>query len=147
VAANVNNNWAYAALDLVNDATGAVVSFDANLEYYSGYDDEGLWSEGSNTTDQVLGPVDAGTYVLRVEAIHGGTGDVSLGVVVRQGVFRWIWFWICFGVLAIPFGIAALHASSFRKRRWANSGFGVPGQGTASENVDEDDEDDDDDDE
>jgi hypothetical protein len=120
-----------------------VVSFDTNLEYYSGYDDEGSWSEGSNTTDQVLGPVEAGTYVLRVEAIHGGTGDVSLGVVVRQGVFRWIWFGLCLGVLAIPFGIVALHAHSFRKRRWANSSFGGMGQRPAPHDAEEDDDDDD----
>jgi Domain of unknown function (DUF4178) len=119
--ANVNDNWAYAALDLVNDDTGGVVSFDKSIEYYSGFDSDGSWSEGSRTADEVIGPVERGTYMLRVEAQHGGTGDVDLGITVRQGVFRWIWFWIALGVLAVPFGLVAAHASAFRKRRWQNS--------------------------
>jgi hypothetical protein len=121
LSANVNDNWAYAALDLVNDQTGAVVSFDKSIEYYSGFDSDGSWSEGSRTADEVIGPVERGTYLLRVEAQHGGAGDVDLNITVRQGVFRWIWFWIALGVLAVPFGLVALHAFSFRKRRWQNS--------------------------
>jgi hypothetical protein len=121
LSANVRNSWVYAALDLVNDATGSVVSFDKSVEYYSGSDSDGAWTEGSTTEDAVLGPVDAGTYVLRVEAQHGGLGDVDLGVVVRQGVFRWSWFFTLFGVLMVPFVVVGMHALVFRGRRWANS--------------------------
>jgi hypothetical protein len=123
--AGVSDTWMYAALDLVNDDTGAVVSFDANIEYYSGYDSDGSWSEGSRIASQVLGPVAAGTYLLRVEAQHGGSGDIALDVAVHQGVFRWTWFWVALGVLAIPFALVGLHASAFRKKRWANSSFGT----------------------
>jgi hypothetical protein len=124
LSSDVSNNWVYATLDLVNDDTGSVVSLEKTIEYYSGYDSDGSWSEGSTTADEVIGPVDPGTYVLRVEAQHGGLGSVDLGVVIRQGVFRWAWFWIFFGVLAIPFGIVGLHAISFRKKRWENSNAG-----------------------
>jgi hypothetical protein len=125
LAAGVSNTWMYAALDLVNDDTGSVVSFDASIEYYSGYDDEGSWSEGSTTARQVIGPVAAGTYLLRVEAQHGGAANIDLGVVIHQGVFRWFWFWVCLGVLVIPFGLVGLHASSFKKKRWENSNLGT----------------------
>jgi len=129
LSSDVINNWVYATLDLVNDGTGSVISLDKTLEYYTGFDDEGSWSEGSSTADEVIGPVDPGTYVLRVEAQHGGTGNVDLGVVIRQGVFRWVWFWVFFGVLAIPFGLVGWHAFSFRKRRWENSNVGATGFG------------------
>ena len=119
--ANVNDNWAYAAIDLINDATGGVRSFDKSIEYYSGFDSDGSWSEGSRTADEVIAPVERGTYLLRVEAQHGGSSVVDLDITVRQGVFRWIWFWIALGVLAVPFGLVALHAYAFRKRRWENS--------------------------
>ncbi|HEX8113219.1 MAG TPA: DUF4178 domain-containing protein [Kofleriaceae bacterium] len=119
--ANVYNNWCYAAIDLVNEATGQVVSFDANLEYYAGVDDGESWDEGSHTTQQVIGPVEPGGYVLRVEAQHGGTGDVRLRVIVRQGVFRGLWFWLGLFVLAVPFTVIGLHAARFRARRWQNS--------------------------
>jgi hypothetical protein len=144
LTAGVSNTWMYTALDLVNDDTGGVVSFDASMEYYSGFDDEGSWSEGSTTARQVLGPVEPGSYLLRIEAQHGGPADADLGVVIHQGVFRWFWFWVCFGVLAIPFGLVGLHARSFRKKRWQNSSLGGT-QPSGSEDDDDDDGDDDDD--
>lgn len=127
--ANVDNSWCYAALDLVNEATGEVISFDANLEYYAGVEDGESWREGSRTTEQVIGPVAPGSYVLRIEAQHGGSGDVQLSVVVRQGVFRGSWFWLAFGVLAVPFTLVGWHAARFRARRWENSNVDRSGAG------------------
>jgi hypothetical protein len=139
LTSSLRNNWMYAAVDLINKDTGGVVSFDANLEYYAGFDDEGSWSEGSSHADQVLGPVEAGTYQVRVEGQHGGTDDVLLTVALRQGVFRWTWFAVFLGVLAIPFGAVGIHAVAFRKRRWQNSSLG------GSPGSDDDDDGDDDD--
>jgi hypothetical protein len=151
LSANVSNNWVYAALDLTNPKTGDVISLDKSIEYYSGYDDEGSWSEGGQTASEVIGPVAAGTYVLRVEAQHGGVGDVDLHVAVREGVFRWMWFWLAVGVLAVPFGLAGLASSSFQRRRWQNSSLSAlnpPPDGArrpvAPRPDDQDDEEDDD---
>jgi Zn finger protein HypA/HybF involved in hydrogenase expression len=138
--ANVYNNWCYAAVDLVNEATGQVVSVDANLEYYAGVDDGESWSEGSHTTERVLAPVPSGDYVLRVEAQHGGSGDVHLSVVVRQGVFVGTWFWLGLGVLGVPFLLVGWHAARFRARRWQNSSLPRPGA-TGSVIGDDDDDD------
>jgi len=142
LTAGVVNNWAYAVVDLINDDTGSVVSFDKSIEYYSGYDADGGWTEGSATASEVIGPVQAGSYLLRIEAQHGGVGGVELTVVVRQGVFRWTWFWLCFGVLALPFGIVGLHAASFRRRRWSTSNAGRSSTGPAADRDSGDDDDD-----
>ncbi|MEO7731516.1 MAG: DUF4178 domain-containing protein [Kofleriaceae bacterium] len=139
LSANVNDNWAYAALDLVNDETGGVVSFDKSLEYYSGFDSDGSWSEGSRTADEVLGPVERGTYLLRVEVQHGGAGNIELDVTVHQGVFRWIWFWVALGVLAVPFGFAGWQAYAFHKRRWENSNLVAHASFTSGGDDDNDD--------
>lgn len=125
LSASLNNDWLYAALDLVNDDTGNVVSLDKSIEYYSGADSDGAWSEGSTTADDVLGPVEAGNYVLRVEAQHGGAGGVDLGIAIRQGVFRAAWFWTFYVLLMIPFAVLGIHAFSFRRRRWENSNVGA----------------------
>ncbi|HET7503300.1 MAG TPA: DUF4178 domain-containing protein [Kofleriaceae bacterium] len=138
LSAGLSNNWMYAAIDLIHKDTGGVVSFDTNLEYYSGFDDEGSWSEGSSTAGQVLGPVEPGTYQVRVEGQHGGTGDVLLTVGLRQGVFRWTWFGVFLGVLAIPFGAVAIHAVAFRKRRWDNSNLGGSPSGSDDDGDDDD---------
>jgi hypothetical protein len=121
VRTSLTNQWAYAAIDLVNEATGSVVSFDANLEYYSGFDDGESWSEGSEHGNQVLGPMGDGTYVLRVEGQQGGSTAVPFTVTVRQDVFRGRWWLIALGILGIPFGLIGWHAYRFKKKRWENS--------------------------
>jgi len=57
-------------------------------------------------------------------AQHGGLGSVDLGGVVRQGVFRWAWFGMFLGALAVPLVFVAIHAASFRRRRWQNANAG-----------------------
>jgi DNA-directed RNA polymerase subunit RPC12/RpoP len=115
------NGWAYAAIDLVNDKTGSVVSFDKSLEYYSGVTDGESWSEGSSNASQVLGPVDAGEYVMRVETLQSDTTARPLGITVRQDVFRLSHWLIAVVCLGIPIGIFALHSYHFKKKRWDNS--------------------------
>ena len=123
IRTNVSNNWAYVAVDLVNENTGALVSFDKTIEYYSGYDSEGHWSEGETYAKKVLAPMEAGDYVLRIEGMTGSTLGVDLWITVKQDVFRLLYFGIAFVLLAIPFALIALHAYSFRKRRWENAQF------------------------
>mgnify|MGYP000140193230 CR=1 FL=1 len=147
----VNNNWVYAALDLINEDTGAVVSLDKSIEYYSGYDSDGSWSEGDHHASEVLGPVPGGTYVLRVEAQHGGAGDEQLHIELREGVFRWLWFWIGLGVIALPIGLTLRAASRFERQRWENSSLvampiHVDSRGAPARRSDDDDDDEEDDD-
>jgi len=126
-APSLNNDWVYFAADLVEDKTGQVISFDDNIEYYSGIDDGESWDEGSRSTDQVIPPVPAGKYVLRLESQHGGSGDQVLEVTVKQGIFRWRYFWLAVLVLGLPYFIFGLHEWSFEKHRWDNSSAGRSG--------------------
>lgn len=119
--AGVSNNWAYVAVDLVNEKTGSLVSFDKNIEYYYGYDGGESWTEGSQTASQVLGPMEAGDYVLRLEGTTGSTSGVDLSITVRQDVFRLLYFGIAALILGIPFGLLWYHAHGFEKKRWENA--------------------------
>jgi hypothetical protein len=129
LSAMLSNAWAYVAVDLVNDKTGSVVSFDANMEQYSGVTEGESWSEGSGTASQVLGPTEAGEYVLRVESLHSATDPVALAITVRQDVFRTRYWLLAALFLGIPFGIIAIHAFSFRRKRWENSQLTRSGEG------------------
>ena len=118
---NLSNTWLYAAVDLVNDTTGDVISFDTNLEHYAGFEDGESWSEGSNSTEQMIGPQRAGDYVLRVEAQHGAKDPQQLLIGVRQDVFRGKYFWIAFGILGVPLLIMWLWSNGFKKKQWQDS--------------------------
>ena len=135
----LSDQWAYAAIDLVNDKTGGVVSFDTNLEYYSGVTDGESWSEGSHSSSEVLGPMEAGEYLLRVESMHSNSYALPLMITVRQDVFRARYWLLAALLLAVPFGIAAFHAFNFKKRRWENSQLTRSIQGARSRDDDDDD--------
>jgi hypothetical protein len=118
---NVSNNWAYVAVDLVNEKSGSLVSFDKAIEYYYGYDGGESWTEGGQHASQVLGPMDGGEYVMRFEGSTGSPTPVDLSVTVRQDVFRFRYFGLALLILGIPFGLLFLHHRSFEKKRWENA--------------------------
>lgn len=134
--ASIDNSWVYAAVDLVHERTGALVSFDESLEYYAGVTDGESWTEGDRRARQVLRPMPAGSYVIRVEAIHGEPLPVTLRVSVRQDVFRARYWLLAALALAIPFGIVAIHAAHFQKRRWENSQLSPSTEGADSSDDD-----------
>jgi hypothetical protein len=124
--ASLDNNWAFVVASVVNVASGDVVTVDASMEYYHGYEDGESWSEGKDHDTEVIGPVPAGQYVVRLEMQHGAPrGDVPLTVRVRQGVFRLRYLGLALGVLGIPFFILGLYSYTFERKRWSNSTQGT----------------------
>ncbi|MBX3157795.1 MAG: DUF4178 domain-containing protein [Deltaproteobacteria bacterium] len=131
LSADLYNNWGYVAVDLVNDKTGAVVSYDANLEYYSGVEDGDSWSEGSKGDSQVLGPMETGQYLVRIESQVGGNAAVQMRMTVHQDVFRLRWWLIAAGIVAFPFLLMWWHHAVHHKRKWedAQLGYLPPSEG------------------
>jgi hypothetical protein len=126
--ASLANNWAFVVASLVNVSTGDVVTVDASMEYYSGVDGGESWSEGKEYATEVVSPVAAGEYVLRLEMQHGGaSGEVPLTVRVRQGVFRSRYLGMALGALGLPFLLIGVYSWSFERRRWSNSTQGISG--------------------
>ncbi|HEY5948985.1 MAG TPA: DUF4178 domain-containing protein, partial [Kofleriaceae bacterium] len=124
--ASLANNWAYVVASLVNVASGDVATVDASMEHYAGVDDGESWSEGKDYDTEVIGPLAAGQYVLRLEMQHGASsGEVPLTVRVRQGVFRARYLGWAMVVLGIPFLLLGVYTYSFERRRWSNSTQGA----------------------
>jgi hypothetical protein len=118
------------AVDVVNEKTGHVVSYDTNIEYYQGYEDGESWSEGSTSDSQILGPPESGTYLVRIESQHGGGSAIPARITVRQDVFRSRWWFLAAGVIAIPFLLMWWHYAAYHKKKWndAQLGYLPPGE-------------------
>jgi hypothetical protein len=123
-AGSLSNDWVYIAADLVNEATGTVVTGEANMEFYSGVDDGDAWSEGTRESTTVFGPQPEGMYVLRLEAQHGSAGLMPVDVKVKQGVFRGRWLAWAMLVLGVPLFFVGLVSYFHEKKRWENSNAG-----------------------
>jgi Domain of unknown function (DUF4178) len=121
--APLNNQWLYVAADLVNEETGAIESFDAQLEYYQGVEGGESWTEGSRDESVHLRAVPAGRYVLRLETMwQGGPLDhPTLDVGLRQGEFLLRWLFAGLGLLlAIPL-LVGVRRVVFEYQRWSRS--------------------------
>jgi len=89
VDAPVNNSWLYLDGALINETTGDVHEFDAEVAYYSGVDSDGAWSEGGVHARSYVGAVPSGQYVLRLQPQwEAGQAPSSYTVTLRSGVPR-----------------------------------------------------------
>lgn len=66
--APVNNNWIELEATLVNEQTGKSIYFENGLEFYSGYDSDGYWSEGKKQDSMVFSAMPKGKYHLVLSA-------------------------------------------------------------------------------
>jgi len=119
----LSNSWDYVAVDLVNEDTGLVQSFDVQLESYSGVEGGESWQEGDSDKTVHLGAVSAGRHALRLELQWPGAtrSRPSLAVTMRQGVFRGMYLSLALGLLLIIPILIGLQKFLFEKRRWSES--------------------------
>lgn len=136
----LQNAWLYLALDLINDETNEMQSFELPLEYYSGVDGGERWSEGKHTRSVVLARPPKGRYVMRVEGQWeaGKPAPPGVHIRVREGVFRFSHVALAFLAISIFPALALVRQIAFEAQRWKdsdNSPFG-----TSSEEDDEEEE-------
>ena len=132
--APVSNAWADLDIDLVNEQNQEIESVNIPIEYYSGSDSDGSWTEGSQTQDATLSSLPAGKYSLRVEGTWQNFQlPMSVTVKVEQGVSRGVNFCCAFVVLAILPLLALIRKFTFESRRWSESMFGGTSSGDSDD--------------
>jgi hypothetical protein len=132
---DLDNQWAYFNLALINERTGQGLDFGRQLSYYTGRDGDGAWSEGS-PNDSVLVPrVPAGRYYLRVEPEteaadwrDSPTRSVRYELIVRRDVPSFFWFWIALPLLLIPPLARTIGTAKYESARWAESDYAPSGR-------------------
>ncbi len=123
--ANVNNSWADLDIDLVNDQSQEIESVDVPIEYYTGADSDGAWSEGGRTSDATISSLPAGKYTLRVEGTwQNWQTPLPVTVKVEQNVNRGVNFICAFLILMIVPILGLIRKFSFETSRWKDSMFG-----------------------
>jgi hypothetical protein len=130
--ASLNNNWIYINYALINEDTGQTYDFGREVSYYSGYDSDGSWSEGSPHDSVVLPSVPAGHYYLRVEPESDrGHGQISYAVTVTHDHPVAAWFLIALGLLVVPAVLTTWRSINFEHRRWQESDHASSGLSSA----------------
>lgn len=132
-AANVSNAWADLDVDLINEQSQEVESVNVPIEYYTGTDSDGAWTEGAQSTDATLSSLPAGKYTLRVEGTwQNWQQPIAVNVKVEQNVNRGVNFICALIVLAIVPFFGLIRKWSFEAARWKDSMF-APASGSDDE--------------
>jgi hypothetical protein len=128
--APVANNWVYVEGALINETTGDVDDFDAEVAYYSGTDEDGSWSEGSQSARTYVASVPAGRYVLRLQPQwEKGNVPSRYGITLRSRVPRLYQAVLAVLALAAWPLLVAWRRMRFESERWSESDHPWGGSG------------------
>ncbi|MGB7210981.1 MAG: DUF4178 domain-containing protein [Pyrinomonadaceae bacterium] len=133
-SAPVNNSFADLDVDLINDQSQELESVNVPIEYYSGTDSDGSWSEGGQTQDATLSSLPAGKYTLRVEGTWTNAAQaMPISVKVEQNVVRGVNFICALLILAIVPILGLIRKISFESSRWKDSMFSTSSAGSSDD--------------
>lgn len=129
LTAALENDWVFFTLSLINEQTGETREVTRQLEYYSGTDSDGSWSEGDRSETVRLASVPAGRYFLRVEPEGGEVGRQAVGYTleVRRDPPHYGFYALAFLALLTPLIFSLFPSAAFENRRWAESDHPIGG--------------------
>lgn len=127
VEAHTTLNNAWLAIDgaLIDDTNGEVQPFDINVEYWTGVDEDGTWTEGSQDGSQYINAQPAGKYVLRLEGHwEHMTQPLSFHLKVEQTSIDPVFLFLAMFMVSILPAIMIVVKIMFESRRWNESMYG-----------------------
>ena len=120
------NNWLEVDMSFVNKNTSKAYDLLESVEYYSGYDSDGSWSEGSYTKDEIMSSIPGGVYDVVLAADSGlfqSGQPVTFNMQVVRNVESWSNFgWTVFLLMVYPL-IFLTRSGAFEKKRWYDSDY------------------------
>lgn len=106
--APVSNHWVDVDATLINEQTGKALYLSNGLEYYSGYDSDGYWSEGKKEDSMIFSALPKGKYHLVLEATTDDVAGIPVKYQLRQGGFSASNYFFSIFLMLLPsvFGLA-----------------------------------------
>jgi hypothetical protein len=137
MSAPIENTWIEINGDFVNDENGESEEFNRGIEYYTGTDSDGAWSEGSTNTSHTIESVSKGKYHLNLEVSGPPLGDkdpaqpatanmnqpVILSIEIKTGGLVWENFWLALLFISLYPIFVWWKTRKFETARWAESDF------------------------
>lgn len=128
---------------LINEETGKAYNTYTKVDFYSGTDSDGAWTEGDRRESVTIPSVPAGRYYLRVEPdaderLENGllAQPIRYLISVQRGTFGILWMLLAALLLPIPPLWVSIQSGSFETARWAESD--ISGGSTSSSSDDDD---------
>jgi hypothetical protein len=128
---NLDNDWAYFGMALINDDTGEAWDFGREVIYYHGRDSDGSWTEGSRVDSAIIPRIPSGRYYLRIEPEMDSSvlrpHSVAYSIQVRRDVPRYWLFAVALILLLVPPVLVTWRSVAFETTRWNESDYASSG--------------------
>jgi hypothetical protein len=123
----LDNSWVELDYALVKKGTGESFEFGNAMEFYSGRDSDGAWSDGSRSASTLLSSLPQGDYDLVVDSASGNSSGAPppqpIQLSLTHDVAPWRNFWLaCAVILAYPLYLM-YRRLIFERERWSDSQF------------------------
>ncbi len=119
----INNNWMEVKGNLINDDNGNSIDFDENIEFYTGFDSDGSWSEGSQNTSILLSQVPSGNYHINLEVDSKELSETQYEIVVKRDVENWSNYIFSLILISLFPILAFILKKRFESKQWEDSNF------------------------
>ncbi len=123
LTAFINNNWMEIKGELINDDNGYSIDFNESIEFYTGFDSDGSWSEGSQISSIVLPQVPSGKYHINLEADSKELSETQYEIVVKRDVEIWSNYFFSLLLISLLPVLALILKKRFETQQWADSNF------------------------
>jgi hypothetical protein len=122
---DLDNNWTYFNLALINQDTGRAWDFGREISYYHGVEGGESWTEGGRSDEATIPAVPPGHYYLRVEPEMDSkqANFMNYNLTIRSDVPNYVFFLIAAVLLIIPPILASMRIGSFETARWRESDY------------------------
>ncbi|AUN96901.1 DUF4178 domain-containing protein [Bacteriovorax stolpii] len=131
IQSRINNDWIEVNGELINESKNdESFEFTHGVEYYSGYDSDGRWAEGTPNATITLSSIPKGKYHINFESVTNGEQAKNIAInqptfqlIVESDVPIWYNFWFSILVLmAFPI-YYAIRDYRFEMSRWEMSPY------------------------
>jgi hypothetical protein len=121
--ANVTNNWFETIVEVVNEDTGEEYEYDQGVEFYSGYDSDGSWTEGSRTSDRRIAKLAPGKYHLNITTNTQTNAPMDFALKISQGNVSWGNYLFALFLIGLFPLFYIMRSQNFEKSRWSQSDY------------------------
>ncbi|MBE7412491.1 MAG: DUF4178 domain-containing protein [Leptospiraceae bacterium] len=134
----LNNNYIYFAIALINSKTDVALDTGIELSYYHGVDDGESWSEGSTKEFIIIEDVEEGDYYLRIEPESDVASSLRYEVTVVRDTPRYTPFILFLIFIFPPIFVSLFKYKNFESDRLQNSDYANSYSSSYDDSDDED---------
>lgn len=122
--ASMHNSWLENEIELINVDNGQTINTEQGVEFYSGSDSDGSWSEGDLENEKIISYLEKGHYQVSIQSTFDKSQPpYGYVLTIKNDVVMYKNFLLLLLTLAIPCLFYGIYVVNNEEMRWRNSEY------------------------